>query len=73
MQGTPTISRILNISAGPFRGHQAAKRNMVQSACPESFQSFKSQVESQVAHAIIIQSQIEHQVFLFVSSHPIYN
>ena len=35
------------ISAGPFRGHQAA-RHIVPITVPKSFQSFKSQVDSQV-------------------------
>ena len=34
----------------PLGGHQAARR-MLQTACPKSFQSFKTQVDSQVFHS----------------------
>ena len=45
-------------SAGTFRGHQAAK-HMLQSSCPKSFQSFESQVDSQVFHSFpVLQSAI---------------
>ena len=47
----------------PSGGHQAAKR-MLQSACPKSFQSFKSQVDSQVFHSFpVLQSAISSLVF----------
>ena len=48
----------------PLGGHQAARR-MLPSACPKSFQSFKSQVDSQVFHSFFqsFKSQVDSQVF----------
>ena len=40
----------IQIRRPPLGGHQAAK-SMLQTACPKSFQSFKSQVDSQVFHS----------------------
>jgi hypothetical protein len=37
------------------RGHQAAK-NMLPSACPESFQSCESQVDNQASHSFLFLS-----------------
>ena len=53
----------------PLGGHQAAK-SMLQSACPKSFQSFKSQVDSQVFHSSFqaFKSQVDSQVSIHFQS-----